>query len=376
MSTVIIIQRVLPHYRVALYRKLHDLLSKKNIDLKLIYGHECPGAVPKTVSVEWSWAIFIRNSYFNVAGVELVWQHIPRRMLNADLVIFEQANRLINNYQLIFSKTKGRKIAFLGHGKNMQASSFDIKEKLKKRLIISVDWWFAYTDLSKKVVEDAGFPSERISVIQNTIDTASLAKSLSKITDKDIETVKNKLGIFSDNICLFCGGLYPEKKLGFLLEAAKMIKTNMPDFELIIIGSGPEERFIKNASNQLSWFHYVGPKFGSDLATYLRCAKALLMPGSVGLVIIDSFISEVPLITTNNKAHGPEIAYLEHGINAIMAENSKTTYANYAINYLTSSSLQKKLKLGCRASGIKYTIDNMTNNFANGINNCLRIKRH
>jgi len=63
---VIFIQRVLPHYRLPFFDKLYGTLFNQNINMKLVYGQEYPGTVPKTFPIEEPWAHKIRNRYFNI----------------------------------------------------------------------------------------------------------------------------------------------------------------------------------------------------------------------------------------------------------------------------------------------------------------------
>ena len=140
---------------------------------------------------------------------------------------------------------------------------------------------------------------------------------------------------------------------------------------MIVVGSGPEENKIKEVAERKSWLKYVGPKFGAELAPYFRCAKALLMPGLVGLVIIDSFVSGVPLFTTDNKIHSPEIAYLLHGENGMMTPYGEDSYSEAVFSYLNSSS--PSLSQGCLKSAAEYTLGKMVENFSSGIQQCLSI---
>ena len=49
---------------------------------------------------------------------------------------------------------------------------------------------------------------------------------------------------------LYCGGMYKEKRLDFLLESCKIVKQNIPNFEMIFIGAGPESNKIKECCKQ------------------------------------------------------------------------------------------------------------------------------
>ena len=365
-----IIQRVLPHYRIPFFVGLRQRLLEEGIDLQLIYGDEYAGTVPRTVPLETPWATFAPNTYFKLAGRELVWQHLPADRLEADLLIFEQANRLLNNYGFLLTRRKG-KIAFFGHGKNLQSTGWPWAEKFKAQLINRVDWWFAYTDISRQIVAAADFPPHKITTVQNCIDSVALRQALDAVTPDDIDRVRHKHGLGGANIGLFCGGLNPLKKIDFLLKAGQMIRKRVRNFALVVVGDGPQASQIGAAARRFDWIHPVGHCVGAQLAPYLRCAQALLMPGLVGLVIIDSFVAGVPLITTDNGIHSPEIAYLENGRNGLMTPDGISAYADAVVAYLESGPLQTQLRQGCAASAAMLTIENMVANFAEGIRNCL-----
>jgi len=95
------------------------------------------------------------------------------------------------------------------------------------------------------------------------------------------------------------------------------------------------------------------------------------MPGLVGLVIIDSFITQLPLFTTDNNIHSPEIAYLVNGVNGIMTANTLDDHVNAVAKVLTDDIYLRHLQKGCAVSEEKYTLDNMINHFATGIRQCL-----
>jgi glycosyltransferase involved in cell wall biosynthesis len=106
---------------------------------------------------------------------------------------------------------------------------------------------------------------------------------------------------------------------------------------------------------------------------YWAVSKVLLMPGLVGLVIVDSFALGVPIITTEYPYHSPEIDYLKNGVNGLMIEcgESPAVYADAVARLLTSPDLLSALRRGALASAADHTIEAMASNFANGIKNAL-----
>ncbi len=372
MPQVTFIQRVMPHYRIPFFVGLHEYLAARGIDLKLVYGQELPGTVPRTELLDQPWAEQIVNRYSMFFGAELVWQPCVHAVANANLVIVEQANRLLVNYlfQLMRSR-KLLKVAYFGHGRNMQSlQPASWRERCKGFFLAKVDWWFAYTDLTGKLVAAGGFPRERITVVQNTIDTRDCKDQMAAISQDDLAALRADLGLVSENVAVFCGGMYVDKRLDFLLDACLALRKILPDFEMIFIGSGPEQSKVEQAVQKYCWIHYVGPRF-SDRFPYFKLSKVLLMPGLVGLAIIDAFTMGVPLFTTSIPVHSPEIAYLENGSNGVMTANNLDAYVGAVAEYFGSTEQQQQLRSGCSVSACRYSMASMIAKFADGIQNCL-----
>ncbi len=373
MTRVAIIQRVLPHYRLAFFRRLHRRLGDAGIELRLVYGQERPGTVPRTVHLEEDWARRIVNRYWTLGGRELVWQPCLGQVRGADLVVLEQSSRLLVTYPLLMMRRmSGPKLAFWGHGRNMQSRDRGgLAERIKKATADQVDWWFAYTTLSTEIVAETGFPRERITTVQNAIDTSDLAAHLEACTPEEVDAARRKHGIVGGAVGLYCGGMYDLKKLPFLIAACEQIKRKVPEFTVVFVGDGPDRSVVEEAAARHDWIHFVGPAFGRELAPYYRMSKVLLMPGPVGLAVVDSFVAGVPLFTTDLPLHGPEIAYLESGTNGIMTRHDVDAYATAVAEHLRDERDLARLVAGCARSAAQYTIERMVENFAHGVERCL-----
>lgn len=373
-TKVVILQRILPHYRIGFFSNLYKMLRTDNIELQLLYGQEFPGSVPRTTDIDSPWGRRVNNIYIHpYKKTELIWQQTQLNLKDVDLLIVEQANRLLLNYPLLLSKKLfGYKIAFWGHGRDYQNQNPSIFSRAFKAWYSSkADWWFAYTSKSLDDILGYGVKRQKITVVQNSIDTLEFRETLTKVTNDEIGALRASLNIKSNNVCLYCGGLYKEKKIHFLINSCYAIRSKIPDFEIVIVGGGPDQHLVESFSRNNSWVHYVGEKFGSDRSVYYRLSKALLMPGLVGLVLVDSFIAETPIVTTNIPIHSPEIAYLQNGHNGIITKHSIESYSTEVANLISSPALQLELKKGCHISAKYYTIDRMVSNFATGIRNCL-----
>jgi L-malate glycosyltransferase len=99
----------------------------------------------------------------------------------------------------------------------------------------------------------------------------------------------------------------------------------------------------------------------------------LLMPGLVGLVIVDSFVTCLPMFTTDTPIHSPEIAYLIQGVNGVMTPYAVEAYSRAVAEYLKNEAMQVALREGCSRSATIYTLENMVDNFTQGIKKCLSV---
>ena len=301
----------------------------------------------------------------------LCWQPFGSYAKAADLIVVTQENKLIYN-QWLMTFGRPHRIAFWGHGRNMQSHSTNSwKESFKRWTIKRVDWWFAYTQLSADFVSAAAFPREKITVVDNAIDTDELAKHCEKVSAEDCYRMREQLGLGDGPIGLYLGSLYKEKRLDFLLEAAQRIRNLVPGFQFLIVGAGPDRAKMEGAARQYSWVHYLGALQGNCKAKVLVLADVMLNPGLIGLGILDSFVCGTPMFTTDCGVHSPEISYLKSGVNGVMTTNDFDAYVAAVSAALSRPEVLAKLRMGALASAPQYNIENMAERFCGGILACL-----
>lgn len=362
----------LRRYRVTFFEMLRERLAENGVTFDLLYSSSPDPKAHRGDEVDLPWAHRVPERELKLGRYELTWQPYHELIRSADLVIVQQATRRLLNYLLLARQlVGGPRVAFWGHGRNFQATSAVQSggEFLKRIITRQAHWFFAYNDLSAEVLDQLGYPSGRVTVIGNSIDTRALAASRDRVTEEDRQELRRQLGLDGDHIAIYCGGMYPEKRLEFLVSESREIRSRVPDFELVLIGAGPDMGIVEAAAEENSWIHYVGPQFGDDLARHFAVARIFLMPGSVGLVVLDSFVLGVPLLTTSDPLHGPEIAYLEDGFNGVMVpgDGSDGSFVGAAVKVLTDDSLHARLVTGCRESAELYSVESMVDRFATGV---------
>lgn len=368
---VVFVMGGLVEYRTPFYEGLRAALSDHDIRISVLYEPPRGDDLLRGNLVDLEWGQRITPRILEVGNRELIWHPHVRTIRDADLVVVLQQSKLLLNYWLLVLQQLGRtRVAFWGHGRNLQsATASRLGEAVKRRISRMPHWWFAYNDFSARIVEDLGYPSERITSVQNAIDTRRLTTTYQALQQDDLQALMAELGIASDNVGISIGSLDAEKRIPFLLDAASHVRGAVDDFELIVVGGGQAGELVEQAARTHSWIHYVGPRHGLAKVPYFALARALLIPGRVGLGVLDSFALETPLIASTSAEHSPEIDYLDSGVNGLMVEDGgdPAAYAEAVARYLREPALQSTLREACRAARHRYTIEEMVARFAQGI---------
>ena len=375
---VIIIQNALVHYRIPFYNALRERLFDEDIDLRLLYGlpvspHEVTEKLIADLDLPWGEAF--TNHYLPFRAI---WHPVLNQVWDADLVIVEHASRLLVNYAVYLSGFfGGPKMAFWGHGWGHQTDRQDrLSEKAKTWIGKRGEWYFAYTWKVREGLIHRGYDGSRITDVQNAV-----AAPTARPSHSEIETIRKEHGLTPDcRVALCCGAMYGaglrrhggremyhDKRLGLAIVAAEEVRRVVPSFVLILAGAGRDEGIAIEAARKHDFIRFVGPIFGSRKAAFFAISRFVVMPGLVGLGLIDAFHHGVPAVVTEYRYHSPEIVYLRDGENGIMAEDSREGLTQAMIRLATDDVLHAKLVTGCKTAAEKITIEEMVSRFTAGI---------
>lgn len=374
--TVAILQRRLVNYRVGLFDQLRERCEEHGVELRLVYGQPSPVDAKRNDAASLPWADEVSARWFTVGGSELLWQSCPWPARTADLVVLTQENRILSNLPFLASRpfTGQRRLAYWGHGRNLQASDGDgLREKWKELLSTRVDWWFAYTGQTRDILTANGFPGERVTVLENTIDNEAFARDLASVDDATLDELRAAVDLPPDGwLGFYCGALYEDKRVDLLMDAAERIHRAEPGFRLVVVGDGPTRPQLEQLMAPHPWAHWVGARTGVEKAAWFRLADVILTPGLVGLHVLDAFAAGVPLFTTASAKHGPEIDYLDDGVNGfVLPDADPQRFADQVLEVLRDRDRLAAVVAAGRKSADHYTLANMTENFVAGILDCV-----
>lgn len=378
MKKVVISQHRLLHYRMGLFDRLRTTCAQRGIDLHLVHGQASRRESAKKDEGSLPWAYKVENHFWEVGARDLVWQSFPADLCDADLVVVMQENRILSNYPLLLSRLwSRRRLAYWGHGVNFQSDApGGLREKWKQMMLTRVDWWFSYTETTAEIVRRAGYPAERITCLDNAIDNEAFERDLASVTDVQLQAMRAEIDASEGApVGLFCGSLYPDKRLGYMIEAADRIHAALPAFRLVVIGDGPSGEEVRAAMGSRPWLKWVGVRKGLEKAAWFRLADVVINPGAVGLHVLDAFCSGTPMITTAESRHGPEVAYLQDGVNGRVVHGGADRYADVVIKLFNDRAQLDAIKQAALRDAKHYTLDNMVERFADGIAQCVAMPR-
>ncbi|MEW8441401.1 MAG: glycosyltransferase family 4 protein [Candidatus Thiodiazotropha taylori] len=372
---VVIVQHRLMHYREKLFEELRRECNYRGIEIHLVHGQATRRESIKKDEGSLPWAHKVINRFIEVGSKDIIWQPMPEIIRDADLIIIMQENRIISNYLLLLSRLwSRRKVAYWGHGRNFQSvAPSGFREQWKLFLLRHVDWWYAYTNMTVNILKEAGYNLNRITCLNNAIDTKGLKSDLASWEDSELDRERVKLKLPQNALIgVFCGSLYPEKKLDLLVNSADWVREHNANFHMIVIGDGPSMLYLSEASKTRPWIHLVGVKQGREKAKYFRLGHLMLNPGAVGLHIVDAFCSGLVMVTTRNASHGPEIAYLRDGINGVYSGDTAQEYGSTVLNLIENPERVASMSAAALLDCETYTLDNMVDRFADGIESALK----
>jgi glycosyltransferase involved in cell wall biosynthesis len=361
-TRVAIVMGALSDFRVPFYETLRIRLLEQGVELDLLYGTED----------HWSrhldWA-----RPFDVVRLPLgtTWYPVFSRLLgDVDLVVTEDASRRLINYCLLAARRfGGPKVMVWGHGWNHQVRDLNtVPERLKRFVSRRADGVLAYTAGVREGLLALGYDGNRVFNVQNAAKRPDVT-----VSSEQVARHSDSLGLPPDHRVVFCcGKMYPMKRLDLLVDAILLAKQNVPNLHLVLAGAGPSQHVAEQAAARHAFIHYVGPVFDTDKALCYAVSDVSVLPGAVGLGIVDSFHHGVPLIATTMASHGPEIEYLEHETNGLLTEHTPEALAAGIERLLSDRLLYQRLVAGCQAASSRITIDGMVERFMHGVLATLR----
>lgn len=371
MHKVVIIQEYVPQYRAPFFELLQDEARRQGIELTVAFGEATAAQASRKDDGRLNCGVRIQQKEWKIAGRRLVVRRTADATAGSDLVILEQARRNLDAYRMLTARGVSRPlVALWGHGKDYTRRTTAAERMLSRWLTARADHFFAYTNGGRQSVVADGFPSQDVTVVQNSIDTAALRNDVQAI-DPGAVSRFSQTHRLQGKTSLFIGALDSTKRLDFLEEASCLAFEIDPRYRLLVAGDGQMRSQVEAWARRNHWVTYLGPLAGESKALAMVSSQIIAMPGRVGLAAVDSFAAGLPIVTTNWPWHAPEFEYLENGRNAIIAPDQPALYASSMVELMNDAEFLHQLQASSRSDGEHFTLQEMVRRFLSGIQSAL-----
>jgi len=326
---VAIVYHCIAHYREAVFHELCN--TDENIEYTLISGvSDCIPSL-KTVDVYKSrlpveqgglrWRL-VKNHWLKN---KILWQDGVASLgvsKEFDAIIYLGVVYHISTWvSCILAKLTGKKIYMWSHGFLRREPG--LKGLMRSAFYRLADGMLLYHHRARELFIERGFSPEKLDVLYNSLDVSTQKKVRDQIESAELELKRSE--IFknpSDPVLLWIGRLTSQKKLNMLIQAARQLKNQDTNVNILFVGEGPEKQSLSDEVDRCGLKKQVcfyGASHNEDeLGPLINLSDICIAPGEVGLTCMHSLVYGTPVITHDNPDFQmPEYEAIKPGVSGM-----------------------------------------------------------
>ena len=248
-----------------------------------------------------------------------------------------------------------------------------MKSPLRRWLTKRASCLVAANNAAKEYLIYLGARPEDVFIGLQTLDVEEFAKESDQERLRKAE-IKRELGL-EGMVILFCSKLIKRKGTIYLLKAFEKVVARKPNVNLLIVGSGTEERALRSYcdSRGISNVLFAGFKQPEELPTYYGIADLFVFPTLLDLaplVIREALSASLPVVCSK---YGCEL--ITHGENGfIVNPYDIEMMAGAILQIMEDSELRAEMSANARASCRDFTMDKSVQRFVDAIRYALEQK--
>lgn len=315
MNKVLILQRVIPCYRVALFRLLSE---SDKYSIKFIIGESSSKLKAKNcndlIGVN---HIKLKTYVLNVLGRPFVFHHNLLRIIRDEkpgVIICEAESHFLGYLTAIFYKrffdnnvslVKWCFFALPGVDRERSIIHGWLKQITKKYFL----GFLSYTTYGLNHLAANGVEKNSVVVAVNVCDTNKFL-SLDNSLNISKEKAKDLIGHGSKFIISYFGTIQKEKNPDYVVELAQRLQYS--NIAFLIIGTGPYQNHLHDEIKKRKLTNcFMTGRIDEGIAQYYRASDLVIIPGRGGIVISEAMCFGVPVVLF--QADGVECDLIRHG---------------------------------------------------------------
>lgn len=363
---VLVIQEQVPPYRVPFFRYLADELARRQLQLCVV-SSTC---LPRPAELGFHHR-HVPPSRTGLSALPLIRRERPQALVLphsghfAPLAVAASSLRIRGQKQLFWGMGLARRY---GVGPVSDQSAADAHlygyvsardrrlagEAVRRLMLRTCDHYLSYTQASTSNLIDNGFDSAKVTTLNNAVERLALRSEVSDARRKPLHA-------------LFVASLVDDKEPLTAVAIIDRLRDICPGASLHIAGDGPLRSQCEAAARQYDWVHYHGPKRGNELKDVALTSDLALLPGRVGLAIVEMASVGLPLATLATSLHGAEISYMRDGVNGLFLSPDLDKAAKQLDSLLTDRPALDRMRTQALAIADQHTVHDMAANYANGV---------
>jgi glycosyltransferase involved in cell wall biosynthesis len=301
---VAVTYRVCQHWRAHIFEKLN---ARADLELTVFHGKSVPQTkLENGKNLQGFNHIELWTMSYPGSG----WVFQPflgfRLILHSpDVILAEGGSNFFSNFLvLIYSKIFRRPIIWWTLGELPEGSEYKglIRSSYRRLVILQEklsDVYLGYSSVAMDYFRRMGFHAENCFVAVNCVDTNKVFKNIETRTNHVAE-LKRKYDLNGKQVILFVGALTKQKRLDRLIRAFEMMKDEVPNAILMIVGDG----VIRDEVHQMTKEKGIDSRTiftGSiveNVSDYFELGDIFVLPGLGGLAISEAMAHGLPVLCT------------------------------------------------------------------------------
>jgi glycosyltransferase involved in cell wall biosynthesis len=211
---------------------------------------------------------------------------------------------------------------------------------IDRRVLMASERVITVSEFSRRqLVSALGIPADRVEAVPNGVDE----KFTPGPTDPGLRA---RLGLGTDSIALFLGGLKPRKNLPFLLDVWRDVASARPRVRLLIAGAGPQARTLEHHARALglgSHVVFTGRLPEVEKVAHYRLADVFVFPSTLegfGLAVGEAMSCGLPIVASDQSALPELVVQGEGGF--VCRAGDRGAFAAAIVRLLDQAELRRR----------------------------------
>ena len=170
---------------------------------------------------------------------------------------------------------------------------------------------------------------KNINIADAKLEVISSGVYLKDFENKNQEEIQKMSEQYSKPIIISVGNLRKSKGQIYLIEAFKRLKNNFDSATLLLIGDGPDKKYLKDRAKKIPGIYFLDRQEHDKVMEYLYASDIFVLPSinapndreGTSTVIMEAMAAGLPIITTKV---GGNSALIKDGMNGFLVDEKNS----------------------------------------------------